>query len=59
MLLPLDADHLLELRNDLDEVGLGTHDFLDVFVGTGDLVDDGFVLAALDACGLVSRDRRG
>lgn len=50
--LALNTDHLLDLGHYLDEVGLGSHDFLDVFVGTGDLVDDGFVLAAFDALGL-------
>ena len=51
--LPLNADDLLQLGDDLDEIVLGSHDFLDVFVGTGDLVYYTLVLSAFDAGGLL------
>src|SRR5690349_19789091 len=47
----LDADHLAERVHDLDEIGLRRHDGVDVLVGTRRLVDDAFVLAALDTLG--------
>ena len=39
--------------DDLDEVVLSVHDFLDVLVSTGNFVDDSLVLTALDASGLL------
>jgi hypothetical protein len=43
-----DADDLAEVGHDLDQVGLGGHDRLQVLVGTGDLVQHPGVLTALD-----------
>src|SRR5262245_29666557 len=48
----LDADHLTQVGDHLDEVVLAGDHLGDVLVGTGDLVDDTGVLAALDALGL-------
>src|SRR6185503_387407 len=48
----LDADDLLQVGDDFDQVGLGGDDRVDVLVGGGDLVDDAGVLAGLDAGGL-------
>src|SRR5258708_20513119 len=50
--LPLHAKNLLKRRNDLDQVALRRHHFIDVLVRRRDLVDHAFVLAAFDACGL-------
>ncbi len=48
----LDADDLLEPRDDLDEVRGVLDHFADRLVGSGDLVEHAGVLAALDALGL-------
>ncbi len=47
----LDAQHLAQRVDDLDEIGLGRHDRVDVLVGHGDLVDHALVLSALHALG--------
>src|SRR6266850_7056329 len=47
-LLPLHAYHLPQRMDDLDEIGLRRHDRVDVLVGARRLVDDAFVLPALD-----------
>lgn len=50
--LSLNTSDLLQLGDDLDEIVLSAHDFLDVLVGTGNFVDDAPVLSALDTHGL-------
>src|SRR5215510_13382180 len=49
--LSLDAYHLAQLVDDLDEIGLGGHHRVDRLVGAGGLVNHRGVLAALDALG--------
>ncbi len=46
--LPLDAEHLLELVHDVDEIALGSDDVVDVFIGGRDLVDHARVFTAFD-----------
>jgi len=53
-LLPLDADDLPQCVDDFDEVSLRGHDGVDVFVSAGCLIEDAFVLAALDMRGRAS-----
>ena len=53
--LPLDAKHLLQSRYDFHQVRLRGHDSVDVFVGSGDLVDHTAILAALHAVGLACK----
>src|SRR5262245_48632184 len=48
---PLDANHLTQRVDHVDQVALGLHDGVDGLVGARGLVEDGRVLAALDAGG--------
>src|SRR5262245_40832636 len=51
--LSLDAQHLLELGDDLDQILLILHRLVDALVGARDLVEDAVILAALDTLGLL------
>ena len=53
-LLTLDADDLPQRVDDFDEVSLRGHDGVDVLVSAGCLIEDAFVLAALDMRGRAS-----
>src|SRR5690606_6570245 len=58
---PLDAHHLLQVRDDLDQVALLRDHLGQVLVRAGDLVHHARVLAALDPVGLPGQvvDREG
>lgn len=39
--------------HDLDQIGLVCHDFINVFVGGGNFIDDAAIFSALNATGLL------
>jgi hypothetical protein len=49
-----DAQHLLELSDDLHEVGLLVHHGMDVFISLRNLIHDAVIFAAFDAGGLLA-----
>src|SRR5207253_3844520 len=56
---PFDAQHLLELCDDLHEVGLLVHHGMDVFISLWNLIHDAVIFAAFDAGGLLAQVFRG
>src|SRR6266568_9582204 len=57
--LSFDAQHLLEFRDNLDEIGLLVHHGMDVFIGLRNLIHDAVIFAAFDAGGLLAQVFRG